>query len=79
MIGRAGIGVDNIDLHTATEKGILVVNAPTGKCIAAAEHTMAHICALTRQVDSFVAILLRLTRLDSLAQHLKANGWESLD
>lgn len=48
VVGRAGVGVDNIDLKTATERGILVVNAPTGNCVAAAEHTIAHICALSR-------------------------------
>ncbi|GJQ09082.1 hypothetical protein GpartN1_g873.t1 [Galdieria partita] len=52
VIGRAGVGVDNIDLHTATERGILVVNAPTGNCVAAAEHTIAHICALSRFLAS---------------------------
>eukprot|EP00871_Galdieria_phlegrea_P003462 jgi/Galph1/4116/GphlegSOOS_G2766.1 len=50
VVGRAGVGVDNIDLHTATEKGILVVNAPTGNCVAAAEHTIAYICALSRYI-----------------------------
>jgi phosphoglycerate dehydrogenase-like enzyme len=50
VVGRAGVGVDNIDLKTATERGILVVNAPTGNCVAAAEHTIAHICALSRLV-----------------------------
>ncbi|KAK4522934.1 hypothetical protein GAYE_PCTG32G0824 [Galdieria yellowstonensis] len=57
VIGKAGVGVDNIDLHTATEKGILVVNAPTGNSIAAAEHTMAHICALTRLLSQADASL----------------------
>ncbi|GJD07754.1 D-3-phosphoglycerate dehydrogenase 2, chloroplastic [Galdieria sulphuraria] len=50
VVGRAGVGVDNIDLKTATERGILVVNAPTGNCVAAAEHTIAHICALSRYI-----------------------------
>ena len=39
VIGRAGVGVDNIDLEAATRKGIAVVNAPTGNTVAAAEHT----------------------------------------
>src|SRR3990172_10560175 len=38
VIGRAGIGVDNIDVQAATEKGVVVVNAPTGNVISAAEH-----------------------------------------
>lgn len=48
VIGRAGVGVDNIDLAAATEKGVLVVNAPTGNCIAAAEHTIALMCCMAR-------------------------------
>jgi len=41
VIGRAGIGVDNIDVAAATRKGIVVVNAPTGNTVSAAEHTIA--------------------------------------
>ena len=41
VVGRAGLGVDNIDLDAATRNGIAVVNAPTGNTIAAAEHTIA--------------------------------------
>ena len=41
VIGRAGVGVDNVDLEAATRAGIVVVNAPTGNTIAAAEHTLA--------------------------------------
>ncbi len=43
VIGRAGVGVDNIDLDEASKKGILVVNMPTGNTLAATEHTMAFI------------------------------------
>lgn len=50
VIGRAGVGVDNIDIPAATERGVLVVNAPTGNCIAAAEHSIALMCALARKV-----------------------------
>lgn len=50
VIGRAGVGVDNIDVAEATNKGILVVNAPDGNTIAAAEHTMALMMALARNV-----------------------------
>ncbi len=46
VIGRAGAGVDNIDVPTATRAGILVVNAPSGNTIAATEHTMAMMLAL---------------------------------
>ena len=50
VIGRAGVGVDNIDLQAATHKGIAVVNAPTGNTIAAAEHTVAMMMALARNI-----------------------------
>ncbi|GIW06453.1 MAG: phosphoglycerate dehydrogenase [Dehalococcoidia bacterium] len=49
-IGRAGVGVDNIDVEAATRKGITVVNAPTGNTIAATEHTIALLLALARNV-----------------------------
>lgn len=50
VIGRAGVGVDNIDLDAATERGVIVVNAPQGNTIAAAEHTLALLMALARHV-----------------------------
>ncbi|HKA51067.1 MAG TPA: phosphoglycerate dehydrogenase, partial [Candidatus Dormibacteraeota bacterium] len=40
VVGRAGVGVDNIDVAAATRRGILVVNAPRGNIVAAAEHTI---------------------------------------
>jgi D-3-phosphoglycerate dehydrogenase len=52
VIGRAGVGVDNIDLATATAAGIIVVNAPTGNTVAAAEHTLALMLALARHVPA---------------------------
>jgi D-3-phosphoglycerate dehydrogenase len=50
VVGRAGIGVDNIDLEAATEKGVVVVNAPTGNVISAAEHAIALMLALSRHI-----------------------------
>lgn len=50
VVGRAGVGVDNIDVDAATERGVLVVNVPTGNTVAAAEHTLALMLALARQV-----------------------------
>ena len=50
VVGRAGVGVDNIDVLAATRKGILVVNAPRGNIIAAAEHTIALLFAVARWV-----------------------------
>lgn len=62
VIGRAGVGVDNIDIPAATEKGVLVVNAPTGNCVAAAEHSIALLTSLSRLIS----------RADAT---IKAGGW----
>lgn len=50
IIARAGVGVDNVDLVAAKERGIVVVNAPTGNTISTAEHTFALMLALARKV-----------------------------
>ena len=50
VIGRAGVGVDNVDLDAATHAGVTVVNAPTGNTIAAAEHTLGLLFALVRRI-----------------------------
>lgn len=50
IIGRAGVGVDNIDLEAATEHGMIVVNAPNGNTNSAAEHTMAMLMSLSRKI-----------------------------
>ncbi|MDO9517867.1 MAG: phosphoglycerate dehydrogenase [Methanosarcinaceae archaeon] len=50
IIGRAGVGVDNIDIDAATQKGIIVVNAPEGNMLSAAEHTIAMMMSLTRNI-----------------------------
>ena len=50
VIGRAGVGVDNIDLAAATRRGILVINAPDGNTISTAEHTVAMLMALARRI-----------------------------
>lgn len=50
VVGRAGVGVDNIDLDAATERGVIVVNAPQGNTVAAAEQTIALLMALARHV-----------------------------
>jgi D-3-phosphoglycerate dehydrogenase len=52
VIGRAGIGVDNIDVAAATERGIVVMNTPYGNSITAAEHTIAMMFALARQIPA---------------------------
>ena len=50
VIGRAGVGIDNIDVGAATRQGIVVVNAPTGNTVSAAEHAMALMLALARNI-----------------------------
>ena len=50
VIGRAGIGVDNIDLDAAGKKGIIVMNAPEGNIITTAEHTMALLMSMSRNI-----------------------------
>ncbi len=63
IVGRAGVGVDNIDTVAATRQGIIVVNSPTGNIIAAAEHTIAMLMALARHVPAASA-------------SMKAGKWE---
>src|SRR5712692_1511749 len=62
-VGRAGVGVDNIDLDAATKRGVLVMSTPGGNAISVAEHTFALLLALARQVP----------RLDSA---LREGRWE---
>ena len=63
VVARAGVGVDNIDVDAATHAGIIVVNAPTGNVVAAAEHT--------------IALLLSMARLIPQADaHLRAGKWQ---
>jgi D-3-phosphoglycerate dehydrogenase len=63
IVGRAGVGVDNIDTEAATRQGIIVVNSPTGNIIAAAEHTIAMLMALARHIPA-------------AAINMKAGKWE---
>jgi D-3-phosphoglycerate dehydrogenase len=62
VIGRAGVGIDNIDVDAATKNGTVVVNAPTGSTIAAAEYTIALMLALARNVPQ-------------ANSHLKSGKW----
>jgi D-3-phosphoglycerate dehydrogenase / 2-oxoglutarate reductase len=59
VIGRAGVGVDNVDLEAATRAGITVVNAPTGNTIAAAEHTIGLLFAVARRIAAADASVRR--------------------
>jgi D-3-phosphoglycerate dehydrogenase len=63
VIGRAGVGIDNIDVDAATRQGIVVVNAPTGNTVAAAEHTIALMLAMARNVPQ-------------ANSHLKSGKWQ---
>jgi D-3-phosphoglycerate dehydrogenase len=63
VIGRAGIGLDNIDLPAATKKGIVVMNTPQENAIAAAEHTIAMIFSISRKIPQATA-------------SMKAGRWE---
>src|ERR1700681_4463338 len=50
VIGRAGVGVDNVDLDAATAAGVLVMNTPGGNAISVAEHTLALMLAMARHI-----------------------------
>ncbi len=63
VVGRAGVGVDNIDINAATQAGVIVVNAPTGNTVAAAEHTIALLMALARSIPQADA-------------HVRAGQWK---
>ena len=56
-IGRAGVGVDNVDVEAATKRGIIVANAPQSNVVTAAEHTMALLLALARNIPQAYASL----------------------
>lgn len=63
FIGRAGVGLDNVDLKAATKKGIVAMNTPAGNTTSTAEHTMSMILALSRNIPQACA-------------SLKAGKWE---
>ena len=57
VIGRAGIGLDNVDIPSATKRGIVVMNTPTGNVITTAEHAIAMMLSLTRNIPRGTATL----------------------
>ena len=63
VVGRAGIGVDNVDVASATARGVIVMNTPFGNSITTAEHTIALMLALARQIPAADA-------------STRAGGWE---
>lgn len=50
IVGRAGVGTDNVDVVTATKKGVIVINSPEGNTVAASEHTVGMLMALARHI-----------------------------
>ncbi|HOU35933.1 MAG TPA: hydroxyacid dehydrogenase, partial [Candidatus Omnitrophota bacterium] len=59
VIGRAGVGLDNVDLAAATERGIVVMNAPAGNTISTCEHTMSLLLSLARSIPQAAASMKR--------------------
>jgi D-3-phosphoglycerate dehydrogenase / 2-oxoglutarate reductase len=57
VVGRAGVGVDNIDLDEATKRGVLVMSTPGGSSVSVAEHTIALLLSLVRQIPRFDAAM----------------------
>jgi D-3-phosphoglycerate dehydrogenase len=57
VIGRAGVGLENVDIHEASKRGIVVMNTPEGNTVTAAEHTIAMILALSRNIPQGTASL----------------------
>lgn len=57
ILGRAGVGIDNIDVEACSRRGIVVVNAPAGNVVSAAEHTVGMLLALVRQIPAAHAAL----------------------
>jgi D-3-phosphoglycerate dehydrogenase len=57
VVGRAGIGLDNVDIPAATKRGVVVMNTPTGNVVTTAEHTIAMMMALTRNIPRGTATL----------------------
>jgi len=59
IVGRAGVGLDNVDVDACTQRGILVINAPTANVMSATEHTMAMMLALCRNIPEAHASVMR--------------------
>ena len=59
VIGRAGVGVDNVDVEAATRRGIVVANAPESNIVSAAEHTVGLLFALARNIPQVHGALVQ--------------------
>src|SRR5216683_7951479 len=57
VVGRAGVGVDNVDVETATRRGVLVLNAPGGNTVSAAEHAFSLLLSVARKIPQADATL----------------------
>ncbi|MBU0533332.1 MAG: phosphoglycerate dehydrogenase [Candidatus Omnitrophica bacterium] len=73
VIGRAGVGVDNIDIPAATAKGIVVMNAPSGNTISAAEHAFALMMSLSRNIP-YANSLLKNKKWEKKLLGVELNG-----
>src|SRR3954449_9095606 len=71
VVGRAGIGLDNVDVAEATKRGVMVVNAPQSNVVSAAEHTMALLLAQARNIPQANA--------DLKAGRWNRSRWEGLE
>jgi D-3-phosphoglycerate dehydrogenase / 2-oxoglutarate reductase len=71
VVGRAGIGLDNVDVATATRKGVMVVNAPQSNILSAAEHTLALLIAQARNIPQADA--------DLKAGNWRRSKWEGVE
>lgn len=74
IIGRAGVGLDNVDVEACTRRGILVINAPTANIISATEHTMAMLLALCRNIPDAHASVKRGEWVRSKFMGIELNG-----
>ena len=57
VVGRAGVGVDNVDLEAATRRGVLVMNTPGGNAVSVAEHALALLMSLARRIPQLSAAI----------------------
>src|SRR5438034_2294863 len=74
VVGRAGVGLDNVDVEACTARGILVINAPTANIMSATEHTMAMMLALCRNIPEAHASVKRGEWLRSKFMGIELSG-----
>ena len=79
VIGRAGVGVDNVDLPAATAAGVLVMNTPGGNAVSVAEHTLALMLAMARRIPQASVSTKAASgkRRSSWATNCAARRWAS--